>query len=90
MAHFSKIPLVCTALMMCCGYANASLVGATVDGSIVFTSYPSLGNCFDPADAAGCRSSSATPPFAPTSSIQPQAIISEDDSDFPEPVFDDK
>ena len=67
-------------LALASAQGHASLVGDTISGSIVFTDYPGLGNCFDPVDIdPGCNSY-----FANTSGIQPNAVVSTDDASYPD------
>jgi hypothetical protein len=59
---------------------HASLVGDTISGSITFTDYAGLGNCFDPVGTdPGCNSN-----FTNTSGIQPNAVVSENDASYPD------
>lgn len=60
--------------------AHASLVGQTITGSIDFTDF-NTGNCFDPSNPNSASLCNAN--FTNTSGIQPNAIVSEDDDNYP-------
>jgi len=70
--------------------AQSALVGTRISGSLVYDDFPQLGNCFDPSDVENCRAPWAQPPFLPSSAIQPEAIVTENDSMYPELLFDDQ
>jgi len=83
-----------TALILCVffllpafGGVHASLVGDTIHGSIIFTSYTWIGNCFDPSNPLITSECNAV--FTDTSGIQPLAMVSEDDSQYPEFLYSD-
>ena len=82
MSHQNKRYFIAGLLALASVQAHASLVGDTISGSITFTDYPTLGNCFDPVDTnPGCNSN-----FTNTSGIQPSAVVSVDDANYPDYV----
>ena len=68
--------------------ASASILGDTVHGEMVFKDFPGLGNMFDPTPKPGCPECTV-PPFPDSSGIQPNAVVTDADTTFPEFIFVD-